>query len=228
MGSLKCEVGLTMEMKYMPPTHHKTGFNCPYCHAFSEQTWFDLASGNKEASLLGRGSFKFLEGLEISTCRQCGLIAIWIEEKMIWPAASSVPMPSENMPEDVKADYSEARSIINNSPRSACALLRLAIQKLMLALDEKGKDLNDDIKDLVKKGLPTKIQKALDSVRVIGNEAIHPGTLDLKDDVSTASAIFELVNMIVEVMITQPKEVDDIYSKLPESKKVEIARRDSK
>jgi len=147
---------------------------------------------------------------------------------MIYPPASMAPIPSEDMPEDVQADYLEARSIVDNSPRSACALLRLAVQKLMLALGENGRDLNEDIKNLIKKGLSTKIQRALDSVRIIGNEAVHPGTLDLKDDVPTASAIFGLVNMIVEVMITQPKEVDDIYSKLPESKKVEIARRDSK
>jgi len=65
-------------------------------------------------------------------------------------------------------------------------------------------------------------------VRVIGNEAVHPGTLDLKDDVSTAGAMFRLVNMVVEVMVTRPKEVEEIYAKLPDSKKDEISKRDGK
>jgi len=219
-----------MESKCVHPTYHQSGFNCPFldCGAYSEQTGFDLACGHKNYTGPGRGLFEFIDSLEVSLCRRCMKFAIWCEEKMIYPPTSSVPIPSEDMPEDVKADYSEARSIINNSPRSACALLRLAVQKLMLVLDEKGKNLNEDIKNLVEKGLPIKIQKALDSVRVIGNEAVHPGTLDLKDDVSTASTMFQLVNLVVEVMVTQPKEVDAIYVKLPDSKKKDITKRDSK
>ncbi len=64
-------------------------------------------------------------------------------------------------------------------------------------------------------------------MRVIGNNAVHPGELDLRDDKETALALFELLNMIVEVMITQPKKVDEIYEKLPEGAKEAIERRDS-
>lgn len=49
-----------------------------------------------------------------------------------------------------------------------------------------GKNIDDDIVRLVKKGLNQTIQKALDAARVIGNEAVHPGTLDLKDNHDTA------------------------------------------
>ncbi len=132
------------------------------------------------------------------------------------------------MPEDVKEDYEEARLVVEVSPRSAAALLRLALQKLMKHLGESGKNLNDDIANLVKKGLPEKIQKALDAVRVIGNNAVHPGELDLRDDKETALALFDLLNMIVEVMITQPKKVNEIYDKLPKGAKEAIEKRDSK
>ena len=40
-------------------------------------------------------------------------------------------MPSDDMPEDVKADYMEASSVVETSPRALLALLRLALQKLM-------------------------------------------------------------------------------------------------
>ncbi len=217
-----------MEPKYVPPTHHKNGFSCPYCDAFAEQTWFDSAYGHKDQGDLRGRLYSFIDRLEVSLCSRCAHFAIWREGIMIYPRASSVPMPSEDMPGDVQADYSEARSISNDSPRSACALLRLAVQKLMLALGEEGNNLNEDIRNLVKKGLPITVQRALDSVRVIGNEAVHPGTLDLKDDIPTATAMFGLVNLVVNVMITQPKEVDEIYAKLPELKKNEISKRDGK
>ena len=78
---------------------------------------------------------------------------------MIYPVSSKAPLPVEDMPKDVKEDFIEARNIVNASPRSAAALLRLSLQKLMIHLEEKGKDLNEDIKNLVKKGLPQKIKK---------------------------------------------------------------------
>jgi hypothetical protein len=72
------------------------------------------------------------------------------------------------------------------------------------------------------------IQQSLDVVRVIGNEAVHPGTLDLKDDVNTARALFKLLNLIAEKMITDPKTVNEIYESLPEAKRKGIEQRDRK
>jgi hypothetical protein len=36
----------------------------------------------------------------------------------------------------------------------------------------------------------------LDSARVIGNEAVHPGTMDMRDDHDTAIKLFGLANLI--------------------------------
>ena len=112
--------------------------------------------------------------------------------------------------------------------RGAAALLRLAIQKLCRHFGTPGKNINDDIAALVADGLPPKVQQALDSVRVIGNEAVHPGTLDLRDDLTTAAQLFRLVNFIAQKMITEPKEIDGIYSSLPQRKREEITRRDKR
>lgn len=136
-------------------------------------------------------------------------------------------MPIEDMPEAIKADFMEAREIVNASPRGAAALLRLCVQKLMPILGERGRDINDDIASLVKKGLPVAVQQALDSLRVIGNEAVHPGAIDLNDNRETALALFELLNFIVERTITQQKKISDIYGKLPKSKLDAILKRDS-
>lgn len=147
---------------------------------------------------------------------------------MIYPDSSSIQSPNSDLAQDIIDDYLEAANIINRSPRGAVALLRLAIQKLCKQLGEQGKNINDDIANLVQKGLPTTIQKALDIVRVIGNEAVHPGQIDLKDDQETASKLFDLINIIAHVMITQPKEIAALYETLPEEKRAGIDDRDKK
>lgn len=145
---------------------------------------------------------------------------------MIFPANILVEIPNGDLPDEIKEDYIEAANIVNDSPRGAAALLRLAIQKLCLNLGEEGKNINNDIASLVKKGLPERIQKALDTVRVVGNEAVHPGVLDIKDNREIAFALFKLINIISEKMISEEKEIDEIYNSLPEEKLEQIKNRD--
>jgi hypothetical protein len=110
------------------------------------------------------------------------------------------------MPDDVKAHFNEARSVYNLSPKAAAALLRLAIQHLSVDLGGSGKDLNADIAKLVQNGLPLKIQQALDVVRVIGNNAVHPGLISIDD---------------------KPEQVKKLFGDLPDTSKEQIAKRDA-
>jgi hypothetical protein len=140
-----------------------------------------------------------------------------------------LPLPHPLIPDSIKEDYEEALDVFSLSARSACALLRLAIQKLNKELGEPGKNINDDIKNLVKKGLPEHIQQALDIVRVIGNDAVHPGVLNIKDNPDTAKKLFHLVNEIIEDRLNKPKrkkEIKTLFDELPESKRNQILDRD--
>lgn len=132
-----------------------------------------------------------------------------------------------DMPEDVKKIYDEACLVLKASPRSSAALSRLAIEKLVDHLEAEGRDLNSKIANLVSKGLPEQIQKMLDSVRVIGNNAVHPGEIDLSDNAQLASSLLKFINLIVENQISQPKKINEIYDNLPESNLESIERRDS-
>ena len=214
--------------KYVAPEFEVDAFNCQHCETFSHQEWYDELHAYQTLTV-GRGKVDrpgTVDLLSISFCNRCGYYALWLENKMLYPISSLAPLPIEDMPEDVKTDFKEARNIVNESTRGAAALLRLALQKLMPHLGEEGKNINTDIGNLVKKGLPLKIQQSLDSLRVIGNESVHPGELDLKDDFASAIALFKLLNLIVEVMIVQPKEIGELYEGLPESKKQGIENRD--
>ena len=217
---------MTEKIPYRAPHWEGSAFNCPFCKAYANQIWFDLYIENRQ----GYTGFQKLEeyGSKVCFCLHCKKYSIWHQHKMIYPEFSGIEPPNPDLDPDIQRDYIEAASIVQKSPRGAAALLRLAIQKLMIQLGEEGKNLNTDIANLVKKGLPVKIQQALDALRVIGNEAVHPGELDLRDDQETAEQLFKLINFIAEKMITEPKEIEAIYSKIPESKKQQINERDKK
>lgn len=146
---------------------------------------------------------------------------------MIYPESATAPLPHLDMPEHISQDYCEARSIVNRSPRGAAALLRLALQKLCEHLGETSKNINTDIGALVRKGLPVEIQQALDVVRVVGNNAVHPGELSDDDIASVATVLFELVNAIVEDRIARPKKLASLFAGLPEGAREAIAKRDA-
>lgn len=180
-----------------------------------------------DCSDLTTKELKELDCICVSTCKACGKYHIWHRKEMIIPTNSPIPMPIEDMPEVVKELYLEARDVYPISYKSACALLRLAVQHLCKDLGEKGKNINDDIGNLVSKGLPEKIQKALDIVRVVGNNAVHPGKMDEQDTKEYARRMFSLLNFIVEDRIVRPKEIDDLFDGLPEDTKKAITKRDS-
>lgn len=208
-------------MTYIPPKVFESTFTCSHCGAIAQHLW-EFTQWN-----LTKNTMRSENAIRTSYCANCHKYTLWVNDVMVFPDASNAPLPCPEMPDDVKKLYMEARSICSKSPRGAAALLRLAIQQLCIEIGEKGNKINDDIASLVKKGLPEKIRKALDIVRVTGNNAVHPGQIDV-DDIDIVSALFDLINLIVEHMIEIPKKVNAMFDSLPESSREEIEKRDKK
>ena len=163
----------------------------------------------------------------ISVCSSCEKPAVWIQKVDIYPNSTPVEYPNEDLSDEIKKIYAEAAVIVKPSPRGAAALLRLALQKLLIQLGKDGKKINNDIKELVSEGLSPKIQQALDLMRVIGNNAVHPGQIDIDDNSDIALKLFQILNMIAYEMISRPNEINQLYENLiPDDTKDHIKDRD--
>ena len=169
-----------------------------------------------------------LYNCSVSKCFECEKLSMWIFDKLVYPVRGEAPPANTDLSEDIRRDYDEASSILDFSPRGAAALIRLAIQKPCKELGQTGHNINSDIGALVAAGLDARIQKALDVVRVVGNNAVHPGQIDLRDDRATAETLFHLINLIAEKTITEPKHVDEVYAKLPQEALRAIHERDTR
>lgn len=190
--------------------------------------WFDRVRTGIPTIEKNKGRYYYFDifNMNVSQCFNCNKISVWIGSVLAWPASGDAPLPNPDLSDDVRLDFEEAGRILNLSPRGAAALLRLALQKLCKELGQKGENINADIAVLVEKGLDVRVQQALDVVRVIGNQAVHPGQIDLRDDRPTAEKLFGLVNLIADIMISQPKHIAAMFDGLPEQARKAIEKRD--
>lgn len=211
-----------MAIPFVPPSFGSKSFNCPYCGAFSAQSWLAL----RTRIFNDRAFVPEAARWHMSSCFNCNKVATWRDVSMLVPDGNGAPLPHSDLSPTIASDFEEARSVLQRSPRSATALLRLALQKLCKELGEEGKNINDDIASLVQKGLPIQVQQALDIIRVIGNEQVHPGQLDVRDNPDIAAELFQLINFIVEDRITRPKAIQALYERLPAKKLEGIEQRD--
>ncbi len=209
----------------IPPSFQGEAFHCIVCVVYVRHRWRNLDEAGSSTK----------SRVWVATCENCGMESYWLahthdlaKSEMMYPASTGgAPPPHVDLPEDLRADYLEAAAILSRSPRGAGALLRLTLQNLMPHLGETGDNINQDIASLVSKGLDPGVQQAFDALRVIGNNAVHPLELNLRDDVGTVGALFGLINFIVEQRISHPKKLDALYAGLPETARAAIAKRDS-
>ena len=213
--------------KYYPPTYDHEQFNCPYCNVFAKQYWSYITTTGRDNKSWGTQPLCIkIHPVEVSICVHCKNPTFWLDEKIIYPPMHSAPPANNDLPDSVKVVYDEASAIANQSPRAACALLRLAIEILLKELGETD-GIYEGIKNLVKKGLDQRIQQSLDIVRVTGNKAVHPGEI-IFDDTTDVHTLFQLINVIANTLITQPKQTQELYDNLPEGARKAIEKRDSK
>ena len=219
-----------MTSNHVAPASELPAFNCPHCNTYAHQIWGNLIHGQFQSGYRTDDWVqdpRLIDNHSLAFCHRCELVSVWYDGQLVWPVATTTgPPPNSDIDDDIIEIYEEARAIAHRSPRGAAALLRLCLQMLCVQLDLPGKDLNADIGELVKQGLPARVQQALDVIRVIGNDAVHPGQIDINDDPDIVDQLFTLLNFIADDQITKPREIEAIYATLPDSKREQVERRD--
>lgn len=199
-----------MLVSYATPELNARAFNCPHCGVYAKQDWGVLYRNRLDINngrLIINQDNK-LNGFRATSCENCYGPTIWYNDKIIFPFAGGSIQPNNDMPDDIKVLFVEARSILFLSAKSACALLRLALKKLCVFLGGQGTEVEQDISALVEKGLPPRLAQALYSLKTYGSHAIRPGQIDENDDINTAHKLLVFLNIICDNQITQPKLIE--------------------
>lgn len=221
----------------------QNSFKCPHCGAFSHMKWENLFFISYDENGL---EHNIPTRVHQANCASCSQDNIWYNQKVGSNFLSLIPRPSQDsdlvrlfpiqeisnqdipdyspdMPNDVKVLYKEAALIFELSPRSAAALIRLALEKLCGHLGVKKKNIKESIEELAKENIiPSRVAKAADNIRLIGNANVHSGVIcdEVLDDINPA--IFAYINLIVDYAITKPKEIEEINSLFPEQKRASL------
>lgn len=241
----------------LEPRLMKRDFLCPHCGVLAQQAWVnndnfvdfvDIMSHQMAEAFRPnvRGSYQaidtfvnfymdncaeeidrfFPKKVSISNCLSCKEPSLWVNSVCVYPRTHSVEEPNKDLPEHIMEIYIEAAAILHESPKGAAALLRLALQELLHHLGHEGK-INNSIARLVKEGLNSDVQIALDTLRVVGNNCVHPGQIVFDDNKEDAKKLFSLLNYITDELVTRPKERERLFQDLvPDITKEHIQQRD--
>jgi hypothetical protein len=143
----------------------------------------------------------------VTKCLGCARPVLWIKNEIVWPTPKGI-LPVEEMPQDAKEIFKEAQSIINLSPRAACALLRISLELLVnyagrLESPEGFKEKARLIDRIESLGASAHIKELLHVCRVIGNEYAHPGVINMEgsDNLEMAQILSRLINQLVEIWV---------------------------
>lgn len=218
------------------PGFSLNAFTCPHCgyHSqFRDQLVPQFYKGRKILKLHAtfRGEtyeavptdfFEFFQPSEylVKVCTHCGKITLWENCDMVYPYGTSI-QPSEHMPEDIANVFREAQSITNLSPRAACALLRVCLEKLATQAGGVDGPLAKKIESL---GLSPRMKKLAEACRLTGNEAMHGDYFDLditeEELIDNAYAVSGFINRLTEEFFGLEAETNELIGKMNEIKKL--------
>ncbi len=144
----------------------------------------------------------------VSKCDNCEEYVLWVYKDIVHPQTVKRNL-HEDLPKDVKDICTEAAAVATLSPVCAAALLRTAIEKLCKHLGYKERSLKATISRMKKENVldDTLLYEAMESVRLVGNEAVHEGVIQFDDDAHAVGTLFAIVNHVVEKLIGYPKRV---------------------
>ena len=142
-----------------------------------------------------------MANLHISNCHSCNGFSLWVGGLLVFPTRI------DKTPELVEEDLEEAAAILNKFPRGAAALMRVCIQKLVPLLEDNGKEFNQRVSSLVRKGLEMEMQQAEEVLQVLRGDSAQLNSLESQADRETALRLLDSLKAVLERRM--PKTQDE-------------------
>lgn len=154
----------------------------------------------------------------ITHCLDCGKPVLWREGGIVWPVRKGMS-PVEEMPGEAKEFFNEAQSILYLSPRAACVLLRLSLDKIC---DEQGVEQGNLFNRIEKLNLSPRLNKLFHVCRKIGNEGAHGSIFDFSianpEALELARASSAFINLLSAEIFTVEEALNHYASRIDEIK----------
>lgn len=154
----------------------------------------------------------------VMRCTNCGEITLWKDEKLVYPSGNKMS-PEACMPDAAKEVFNEAQNIFSASPRAACAMLRMCVERMV---DEKGiKGENLEIR-INKLGLPNNLLPLATACRLVGNKAIHTNLIDFsvsnEESFARAHALSKFANRLADELFGITAEAERLIAEIEAAK----------
>tara|TARA_X000000368_G_scaffold347629_1_gene287185 strand:- start:373 stop:690 length:318 start_codon:yes stop_codon:yes gene_type:complete len=102
------------------------------------------------------------------------------------------------LPANLVPLYDEAQAIIELSPSSACALLRVIIRSVIQDRGLRGRHISRDVAALVDQGAPVGLLRAFDVVSMTDDSAKNPAELKLIDGHTDAQNLTMFLHLLAD------------------------------
>lgn len=160
-----------------------------------------------------------------STCGHCDESTVWRDDRMVYPSASTAPVPHEEMPPGARELYVEAREVVGLSRRAGAALARASMERLLKALDpEAGTTTLEKRIERVLPRVSSSLGDLLTVIRHAGNKSLHveddPDELTVlvldPGEEEVVDFMFTAINNLVDELITRPRKAAELYALVPQ------------
>lgn len=217
-------------------------FVCPRCNSFAAQKWLDLKyetfdtfNGTRwidARDIMYAG--QVVESVEnthqapqwrMSECASCEHRCVWRGDTLVYPRSSPAPIPSEDMPPEVRELYDEASAVAAVSKRAGAAFARATLERLLKLLDPDAAK-QSRLDDYIARTIPrvnVATGRLLTLIRHVGNKSLHVEDapddavvlLLSDDDIELLPVLFQTINDVVEELITKPNQAALLYDAVP-------------
>lgn len=157
---------------------------------------------------------------------------------MLYPFGGTAPVAAENMPDDVRELYEEARAVVGLSRRAGAALARATLERLLRGQypDVKSNARLEDLILRAEQDVSSGLIDLLTLIRHVGNKSLH--VADVPDDAvvmvmapeqtELAEVLFAAINELVDELITKPQRNARLGALIPDGVRETIERKRAK